>query len=96
MKYSFHPEAEAELNHAIDYYEAYRLSLGQEFANEIFQTIQRIMDFPNAWQSLDKEARRCLTNRFPFGIIYFQREDEIVILAIMQLNKKPNYWTIRK
>jgi len=34
---------------------------------------------------------RYLTNRFLFGIIYYQRDNEIVILAVMQLNREPNY-----
>ena len=95
MKYSFHPDAEIEFNISIDYYEECQINLGSEFANEVYVTIQRILDFPNAWQPLGNEIRRCLTNRFPFGIIYYQRDDEIIILAVMQLNRKPNYWLSR-
>jgi hypothetical protein len=95
MKYSFHPEAEIEFNISIDYYEECKQNLGLEFANEVYKTIQRTLDFPNAWQPLDKDIRRCLTNRFPFGIIYYQRDDEIIILAVMQLNREPNYWKER-
>ena len=71
MKYFFHPDAEEELNLAIDYYQECKLGLGYEFATEIYKTIQRVMEFPNAWQCLDDDIRRCLTNRFPFGIIYY-------------------------
>lgn len=95
MNFSFHPEAENELNASIDYYEECKNGLGLEFANEVYSTIQRILNFPKAWQILDKDIRRCLTNRFPFGIIYYQRNDEIIILAVMQLNRKPNYWSAR-
>jgi len=95
MKYSFHPEAEIEFNISIDYYEECKINLGLEFANEVYTTIQRILDFPCAWQSLDNDIRRCLINRFPFGIIYYQGGDEIIILAVMQLNRKPNYWLNR-
>lgn len=42
MKYSFHPEAQKELNEYIDYYEECRADLGFEFAAEIYKTIQRI------------------------------------------------------
>ena len=50
MIYHFHPEAEREFNHAIEYYEACQPHLGIEFADEVFQTIQRILEFPKAWQ----------------------------------------------
>lgn len=95
MKYFFHPEAEIEFNKAIDYYEECSQNLGLEFATEIYMTIQRILNFPKAWQILDSDIRRCLTNRFPYGVIYYQKNNEIVILAVMQLNRKPYYWKNR-
>ncbi len=97
MRYSFHPEAEAELNDAVDYYQKQQANLGLEFAKEVHSAIQRILAFPNAWQLLEDDIRRCMTRRFPFGIIYYERIDTIIIiLAIMQLNRKPGYWQKRK
>lgn len=96
MIYFFHPDAEAELNASVNYYEECQTHLGLEFAHEIYKTIQRIIEFPDAWQKLDKNIRRCLTNRFPFGVVYYQKDDEIIILAVMQLQRKPNYWKSRK
>ncbi len=95
MTYSFHPEAEIEFNASVDYYEDRQVSLGLEFAHEVYKTIQSILEFPTAWQILDGSIRRCLVNRFPFGIIYYQRGQEIIILAVMQLQRKPNYWKER-
>ncbi len=96
MNFSFHPDAEKEFFEAIDYYEECRANLGLEFANEVYSAIQRIIQFPNAWHSMGDNIRRCLTNRFPFGVIYYKKDNEIAILAIMQLNKKPDYWKERK
>ena len=92
MKYYFHPEAENELNASATYYENLQKGLGLKFVNEIYKTIQRIINFPTAWSQIDKDIRRCLVNRFPYGIIYYQKEDKIIILAIMHLQKKPRYW----
>ena len=77
MKYSFHPSAKKELFEAIEYYEACSAGLCLEFSKEIFSTIQRIIEFPQAWSKLSKNTRRCLTKRFPFGVIYEVNEDEI-------------------
>mgnify|MGYP006391976883 FL=1 len=96
MKYSFHFEAEIELNSYIDYYEEFKVGLGLEFANEVYKTIQRIINFSNAWQNLTDDLRRSLTNRFPFGVIYYIKNDEIIILAVMHLRKKPDYFLKRK
>ncbi len=89
MNYSFHPFAKAELNEATDYYEACRPGLGAEFVREVYSAIQRIILFPKAWSKISKNTRRCLANRFPYGIIYQIVKDEILIIAINQLNRKP-------
>ncbi|HOS97927.1 MAG TPA: type II toxin-antitoxin system RelE/ParE family toxin [Deltaproteobacteria bacterium] len=96
MRYSFHPIAVAELNEAIDYYEELQSGLGFEFAKEVFSSIQRVIEFPAAWSPLSPNTRRCLVHRFPYGIIYQTLNDEILIVAIMQLNRKPSYWENRE
>ena len=97
MKSSFHPKAKNEFLDAIDYYESCSTGLGLEFVNEIYSTIQRIIQFPTAWSKFSENTRRCLTKRFPFGIIYqlLEDKDEFVIIAVMQVNRKPNYWRKR-
>jgi plasmid stabilization system protein ParE len=95
MKYSFHPSAKIEFNESIDYYEECQIGLGAEFAKEIFSTIQRILQFPEAWTRLSKNTRKCLTSRFPYGIVYQALGKEILIIAVMQLNRKPDYWKDR-
>ena len=95
MKYSFHPEAKEELFEAINYFEECRLGLDIEFSKEIFATIQRIIYFPSAWSKFSENTRRCLANRFPYGVVYQIIEQEVVIIAIMQLNREPDYWKKR-
>jgi plasmid stabilization system protein ParE len=96
MKYRFHPAAETELNDAVDYYEACQEGLGLEFAREVHIAIGSICDFPLAWTPLSSNTRRRLLRRFPYGVIYQFKAGEIVIIAIMQLNRKPDYWRTRK
>lgn len=96
MKYSFHPAAEKELTEAVAYYNDCQIGLGLEFAKEIYHTIHNILLFPDAWAPLSENTRRCLTNRFPYGVIYQATDEEIFIIAIMQLNRKPDYWKSRE
>nr|VFJ67531.1 MAG: ParE toxin of type II toxin-antitoxin system, parDE [Candidatus Kentron sp. DK] len=95
MKYAFHPSARIELHEAAHYYESCRTGLGTEFAKEIHSTVKRITEFPDAWTPMTKNTRRCLTGRFPYGVIYQRKDDEILIIAITQLNRKPDYWKSR-
>ncbi len=42
MRFYFHPEAEAELDKAVEYYEQRQQGLGLEFVEEVYATITRI------------------------------------------------------
>ena len=95
MNYSFHAAAEAELNQAVDYYNACRPDLGWEFAEEVYAAIQNILAHPAAWTALSKHTRRCFVRRFPYGIVYQVADDGIRIIAVMHLNRKPGYWRDR-
>ena len=95
MKYRFHPEAEAELNGAVDYYDACQEGLGLSFAREVHAAIDNICGFPHAWTPLSQSTRRCLLRRFPYGVVYQYTGGEIIIIAVMQLNRKPDYWRNR-
>jgi plasmid stabilization system protein ParE len=95
MNIEFVKPAEEELYKAIEYYNRLSPGLGYEFALEIKRSLERIARFPKAWSPLSKRSRRCLTNRFPYGIIYQERDKKILVIAIMHLHQKPQSWKNR-
>ncbi|WDE96545.1 type II toxin-antitoxin system RelE/ParE family toxin [Lentisphaera profundi] len=96
MNLYFHPGAQQDLREAINYYNECKVGLGQQFAAQIQKSIQQIQGFPEAWSLISKRTRRVMTNRFPYGLIYSIKNDTIIVLAVMQLNRKPGYWKNRK
>jgi hypothetical protein len=95
MDYYFHSSAEEELFEAIEYYEECSEGLGLEFVREVYSSIQNIISYPSAWPPLSKNTRRCIINRFPYGVIYQEKREEIYIIAVMHLHKRPEYWENR-
>jgi len=95
MTFSFHPEAEQEFLKAIDYYEDKQSGLGQDFAIEIYSTVERVLAYPDAWPNIERDIKRSLVRRFPYGVLYSKIETEIIIVAIMHLNREPDYWMTR-
>lgn len=87
--------AEYELQDAVKYYNRQSEGLGYEFALEVKKTIERIVQFPEAWHRLSKNARRCRCNRFPYGVVYKLGKESILIIAIMHLHRNPLYWKDR-
>ncbi len=59
MRFYFHPDADAEFDKVVDYYEEYQPGLGIEFAEEVYATIARIIAYPRAWPcNIDKVISR--------------------------------------
>lgn len=95
MNFAFHPEAESEFLEAIDFYEDAKESLGLEFASAVFSSISSICAHPRAWPVVSDDIRRCLVNRFPYGILYSEIGGEVTIHAVMHLHRNPDYWKER-
>jgi plasmid stabilization system protein ParE len=95
MRFYFHEAAEVELDKAIDYYEECRPGLGLELAEEVYAAIDRVIKFPEAWSPMSKNTRRCLVNRFPFGVIYRVRSGCVEVVAVADLRRRPEYWQDR-
>lgn len=95
MKIEFLESAQYELDEAIEYYNQLRNTLGSEFLSEVVDSLGRIAEYPDAWQQLSKRTRRCLIHRFPYGIIYQNRNDIILVVAISNLHRQPEYWQSR-
>jgi hypothetical protein len=95
MKFYFHPDAEAEFDKTVEYYEQLQLGLGIEFAEEIYATITRIIQYPDGWSALSKNSRRCLVNRFPYGVVYQIKSRSLRIIAVAHLHRRPGYWKER-
>lgn len=95
MKFHFHPEAEEEFNSAVEYYENIETGLGYDFALEVYSAIQRSIQLPKAWTLLEREVRRSLVHRFPYGVLYSEEEFGLLIIAVMNLHKDPDYWKKR-
>ena len=95
MKTRFLLSARRELTDAIRYYHTQRVKLGDEFRDEAWETIQRIIIFPQAWHLMGGTIRRCQMQRFPYGVIYQPSESEILIISVAHLHQAPEHWRSR-
>jgi plasmid stabilization system protein ParE len=87
--------AEIELDEAIHWYGAQAPGLGDAFLIEVLSAADRIARFPEAWHSLGEGVRRYRLSRFPYGLIYAIDNDDILVLAVAHLHRRPDYWRDR-
>lgn len=95
VKTVFLSPAKAELTEAIRYYNTQSEGLGYEFAVEVKKTLERIIQYPDAWAVLSSRTRRCRTTRFPYGVVYQVRADTVLVVAIMHMSRNPETWRAR-
>ena len=98
MKVNFLKVAETELDDAFEYYESMQSGLGFRFLTEVELAKARITKFPVSYEGIGKYSRRCLVQKFPYGLIYqyVELQNEILIVAVSHLHRKPEYWSERE
>lgn len=92
MKARFTSAAELELREAMEFYEAAQNGLGARLLDEVEAAVRLIETHPLAWAPMSPRTRRCRTNRFPYGLFYQVRGNEILIVSVMDLRCDPKRW----
>jgi len=87
--------AERELNDAAQYYELEQSGLGAAFISEVHRCTDAIAEHPESGPTVLGPIRRRLCQRFPYGLLYMVAGNELRILAVMNLKRRPGYWVGR-
>lgn len=92
--------ARDELRAAVGWYEKKRPGLGADFLAEVQGTLELIERHPGLGGSVPRVAiergtRRLPLRRFPYAIVYREREAEIQVVAFAHHSRKPGYWFSR-
>ena len=95
MVASFHDLAKVELNEAAQYYDRDSPGLGAAFVAEVERGTAAILEHPEASPIVTGAIRRRLLRRFPYGLLYRVRPEQVRILAVMNLKRRPGYWVGR-
>jgi plasmid stabilization system protein ParE len=92
--------ASGNLTEAIRWHEERNPGVGTKFLAAVEHTLDRIAARPEAGSRLPRAkrdtARRALVRRFPYQIVYYIREAEIVVVAVAHTNRRPDYWKRRR
>lgn len=91
----FHPDADAEITEASQYYEMSVPGLGSDFLGEVEHALDQISSNPDASQRIGKRVRRKILWRFPYNLIYAVYPDRIRIVACAHQKRRPFYWRKR-
>jgi plasmid stabilization system protein ParE len=91
----FHPEARAEADGSLDFYEARLHGLGLRFLAAVEQATERISASPDAGAPLPGGYRKRIVPGFPYSIIYRVWADYVYVVAVAHQHQRPGYWRER-
>jgi toxin ParE1/3/4 len=89
-------EAEAEALEAAEWYEKRSQGLGRAFLELVEQTLEDLAERPRQFPLVYRDVRRALLKRFPYGVFFRLRRDQIRVLAVIHLSRNPRRWQRRR
>ena len=95
MKVRFLNLADQEVNDAVRWYDAQAEGLSRSFLDELDRVVRLVTLYPYAGMQIEPDIRRLLLNRFPYSLIYGIEESTIVVIAVANQHRQPNYWADR-
>jgi len=83
------------LRKAVDRYDEQVSGLGDEFAAEVEHSAQLIATHPESGSPHRLGTCRVQVRRFPYSVVYVERSEEVVVLAVAHHRRRPEYWLRR-
>jgi toxin ParE1/3/4 len=93
--HGFHREALEEYVQAAEYYAKISPELGGRFHEEIERLIGDVCRAPSLFRRVHGPIRRHFSPTFPFATLYEDRTDHVSNVAVMAMQRDPDYWTPR-
>lgn len=96
MRVRLHPGAAEDLGAAGDWYEAQLPGLGLDLADEVQRALDAICERPERWSlwpgvAEEVSVRRFPLARFPFAIAYVVEGDDVGVLSVAHVRRRPGY-----
>ena len=91
----FHPDADAEVIEAAQYYEVRKTGLGSTLLSEVEKALDQIVRNPEASPRIGRRLWKKSLRSFPYNLFYAVYQDRIRILACAHQKRRPFYWRKR-
>jgi hypothetical protein len=93
--FEFHPEAILEAIEATEWYAERSPNAERQFKAELQIAEEHVTQQPESWSPYLHGTRCYKLDRFPFGLVYIQRGEKVIGIAVAHLKRRPSYWRKR-
>ncbi len=66
----------------------------EAFEARVQAAILQILEFPESGQTYIDDTRRMVLTPFPYAVVYKVGRRDIVVLAVVNLRRRPGYWRV--
>lgn len=94
-RYRFLDEADDEFQEHIRYFDGSSRDLGDKFIDEVDAAVRDIREYPEIGPVLAGRVRKRVLHSLPYTVLYVDRPEEIIIVAVAPDKRRPGYWRRR-
>lgn len=94
-RYRFLEEADAEFQEQIRYYDKQVAGLGDKFIADVDAIVNAIRRYPESGALVSQILRKRVLRVFKHSVLYIDKPDEIIIVAVAPHRRRPGYWRKR-
>jgi len=97
LGFDFHPEARAEFVADVIWYDDREVGVGERFEIAVRAAIDAAVDSPESWAvwpgwGREPVVRSKTVSDFPYRVVYFVRDELLIIVAVAHAKRRPGYW----
>jgi plasmid stabilization system protein ParE len=88
-------EAQEEINQAFEWYFERSPAAADAFLTEIGASLAQVASHPQLYPAYTKNTRRRILSGFPYSLIFQEKDDVILVVAVAHAKRRPGYWRAR-
>jgi len=88
-------EAWQEIAEAFEWYLARSTEAAGAFLDEIEESLRLIVSHPRLYPAYTANTRRRVLERFPYSVVYREKDDVLLVIAVAHVKRRPGYWKRR-
>jgi plasmid stabilization system protein ParE len=89
------PEAEVEIAEAAIWYDQQNPAARVSFFRAIDRALDAILENPQQYQIVYREARRALVDGYPYVLYYTASESQVIVISCFHTSRDPKTWRER-
>jgi plasmid stabilization system protein ParE len=88
----FHPQAQAEYQAALAWYQSRSAQAAARFEAEVERVLALLGASPDLFPSYDDKHRFAVMRHFPYSVVYQVQPDRVYVVAVAHSSRSAGYW----